>query len=683
MNDIPEAGQIDKSLAAQVHPIWMAAAESAGISLAGFDSQAPLADRIAWATSHELVIGCSYLRYSSSYQHSDEDQLRANVVHAAQNRIYVPPEHVCFDAAKSGRSKRRAGLQRINAILQSTFASVLLIFTMSRLYRRSYEAFRFVQEEVVEAGNRAIAVAQQIDTADEKAWKIKSQIYMIMDDLLIETIAENCREGLRGLHGKGWVTGAIGVGYRPVEVKGAPLTNRGLPRMVPEIDLEAARLIRLHAKLHLDGMSLRQGCRRWNAAGGPCDPRSTTGRMTPTAYRRLWSNIRLTGRWEFGRNRNKFQNKKDYTSQVEQPDEEVSVFESEELRILDDKTFVRLQEWLGSLKTGPHGPRKEKPKRLWDLTTGCFFCAACSKDGKLVRLYQTGAHGRGMQCKNGVMCACQSAVRREDAVSAVCDYLAGLLVSDSHFIDDVVRSAISVSQTGHEDIEGQMARASQRLGRHKRRVEDLFELLGDCSDEDRRETKARIRKARTDRSAAEVELQQLRDRQLKAKKFVDEADVRSELRRMAELLSSAAAGELGEDIVYEALSIFRRLTGGQIMVHVERRPARKQTNVRGTFRPMLLNVVVDESDLAAENSMLEEVSVWLREPPLRDRLAPRVHQLIDIDGHSYRRAAKVLQQDGYEINSGVVYQIYERHYEMQGLPKPPRKYNNGRPRGNE
>ena len=66
---------------------------------------------------------------------------------------------------------------------------------------------------------------------------------------------------------------------------GKPVTNRGLPRTVPEVDPKVAELIRKHARLHLDGMPLKEGWRRWLAARGPCDPRSTTGRMSYNAYR--------------------------------------------------------------------------------------------------------------------------------------------------------------------------------------------------------------------------------------------------------------------------------------------------------------------------------------------------------------------------------------------------------------
>ena len=76
----------------------------------------------------------------------------------------------------------------------------------------------------------------------------------------------------------------------------------------------------------------------------------------------------------------------------------------------------------------------------------------------------------------------------------------------------------------------------------------------------------------------------------------------------------------------------------------------------------------------------DEIRVWLREPPLRDLLAPRVHELIDGEGLSCRQVAKALQADGHKVNSAVAWQIYHRYYEMIGEAPPKRIYNNGQPR---
>ena len=53
---------------------------------------------------------------------------------------------------------------------------------------------------------------------------------------------------------------------------------------------------------------------------------------------------------------------------------------------------------------------------------------------------------------------------------------------------------------------------------------------------------------------------------------------------------------------------------------------------------------------------------------------------MDVEGLSYREAAAVLQAEGRKTNSGVVWQIYQRYYELIGQPVPSRPYNNGRPR---
>ena len=90
------------------------------------------------------------------------------------------------------------------------------------------------------------------------------------DDLLLVAIGDHCREGLAGRFLLGYVTGALTLGYRRVEVPGAPPTNRGGPRTAPSPDPVTAALVRQHYEWVRDGMPLAEGLRRWRAAGGPC-----------------------------------------------------------------------------------------------------------------------------------------------------------------------------------------------------------------------------------------------------------------------------------------------------------------------------------------------------------------------------------------------------------------------------
>ena len=154
------------------------------------------------------------------------------------------------------------------------------------------------------------------------------------------------------------------------------------------------------------------------------------------------------------------------------------------------------------------------------------------------------------------------------------------------------------------------------------------------------------------------------------------------LKNLTKLLEDGASGKLGEDAIYRAAAVFRHLVGGRIDVHVEPRPARKQSNVRGSFVPALLQTVQGELGdyRTLPSNVAAPVSVWLRPPPKHDLLAECVHQLIDIEKQSFRAAAKTLQSEGHAGNSGVVWQIYRRFYEMTGQPVPALAYNNGHPR---
>ncbi len=674
--NLPTAGSASPEIAKLVHELWQDEAAKAGINLDGFDPMSSLGDRIAWARGKDLSIGSGLSRFSSKLQHSTAAQIADCVLYAARHNTYLPPEYVCVDEAVSGRKTRRDGLERIKAILQPKLADTLLVFKVSRLFRVAYRGFQFFQEEVVEEGLRAVSVSQGIDTADEKTWKQLAYLHGIMDEMLLSTIADHVRSGIGDLFRQGYVTGALPVGYRAKVVPGAPLTNRGKPRTVPEVDLPTRVLINQHMEWIRDGMPIREGWRRWVRANGPCDPRSLHGRMSYGAYRRMLGNPRLTGLWAFGRTKNVWSSKRDYTRKVEQPEAEVITIRSEELRIVSDELFFAVQQRLIGLKKGPRGPKRRKRAQLWDLVTDCFYCEHCSTPDNPVRFYQAGANGHGMRCKNSALCGALSVVRRREAVLAVCERLRELFIQDSDLVDQVVGGAVRIDAAGDTCVQDEISQLDKQIAALKNKIEDLMEMAGEGSQQDRDHLKAKVREAQSRKASKEVARSQL------LKSLDDQAEpitpdrVRALLDDFTGLLAAGASGELGEDVIFRAAEVFRQLVDGRIWVHVECRAARKRTNVYGVFRPVLVGVLqktlaVPISDSAA--AAAEEL-VWLRKRPKRDCLAERVHDLIDVQGKSYREVAKILQAEGENINSGVVWQIRRRYYEMMGLPVPKRPY---------
>ena len=211
-------GGADEELARDAHKWWIDAAQKANIDLTGFNPDAPLAERIAWAIELGLEIAAVLARYSTKLQHSTAAQVQFNVEFAATHKIYAPPEYISVDEAAKGRRMRRDGLERTKFILKNCDVQMLLVFKISRLLRVAYKGFQFINEEVVEEGLRAISTSQGIDTRDEKTWRPLAYLHGMMDELLLETIADHSRASLKNLFQQGFSIGALTVGYRRVEI---------------------------------------------------------------------------------------------------------------------------------------------------------------------------------------------------------------------------------------------------------------------------------------------------------------------------------------------------------------------------------------------------------------------------------------------------------------------------------
>ena len=193
---IPNEGAANVEITQKTIDWWSEMAAIQGTDLTKFDPNASLEQRVTWALSIGLMIGAIYSRYSTKMQKSTEAQVLENVQWAAKNGIYVPPEYVSVDEGVKGKQTQRVGLDRTKAILQSRSVSVLLVYKASRLFRQAGKGYQFINEEVVEEGLRAVLVSQGIDTADRKTWKMQMQLHGMMDDMLLDAIADHVRSCL-------------------------------------------------------------------------------------------------------------------------------------------------------------------------------------------------------------------------------------------------------------------------------------------------------------------------------------------------------------------------------------------------------------------------------------------------------------------------------------------------------
>lgn len=190
-----------------------------------------------------MLRGAMLVRYSTKMQQSDEDQVRVCQEWADRNNVYVAPELLFSDRGVSGRKNRRAGLDGLRNAIREKRVDVVIAVSPSRLFRKSYKALQFIEEEIIDHRLRAVFPGLGIDTANP-LWRQQLPFQSLMDENLIQMIAHSVHAAHERMFDEGYVHGTVTYGYTGVEVEGRA-TKRGRKRSKLTIDEEAAKWVRL------------------------------------------------------------------------------------------------------------------------------------------------------------------------------------------------------------------------------------------------------------------------------------------------------------------------------------------------------------------------------------------------------------------------------------------------------
>lgn len=674
LNCLPEEGAASQEIQRQAQERWLCVARQASIDLLLFDPSQPLVERLAWARSKGYSIGVICARYSHKKSSSIIDQVIENIEFAARNKIYVPPEFICADEAVTGRKSRRAGLERAKLLMVEGPGEVLLLYKLSRLLRTCYKSVAFVQEEIIEAGRRAISVTQHVDTQEASNWRKLVYLYGLMDESLLDTIADHVRSNLKQLFENGYCVGGLTLGYDAVVVEG-PLTKLGKPRKKPALNSDFKKMFNTHVDLHLGGMAIVEGWRLWVRNGGARDPRSKGPRMSYPSYRKMLSNPRYTGLWAFGQKRNVWLSKRECVVQNAQPDEAIILRRIEELRAIDDERFLRLQTKLAKYKLGPRSVKKKSARMLWDYTTEFFVCGGLGCEHHDQPYYQSGGRNPVMVCPSLGACPQHVVIRRDIAVRNICAELAKRLSATEDLVTEIIGAAI-LKDGDDSALRAEIDRCERRRQVLTENISGLLDLVGVGTPEDRRETKKRISCARKERQKEDLRLHSFQV-ELAHHKAVEPGFVRQQLVDFAQLMEDAGAGVLSEAAVHKAVRVFELLTGGRIVVEAVARPGRQRQALRAHFTMQIAGAVMSAAGCPAAPTAGVPVTVWIRPLPQFERLADEVHQLVDGEDLSFSAAADKLRERNEDIDQYGVERCYRRYYTLRGQRPPKRAYNNG------
>jgi site-specific DNA recombinase len=570
--------------------------------------------------------GCIYARFSTRFQASIEDQVRSCREWAERNNVEIDDVHVYSDAAKTGKARRRKGLQSMLAALDRGEIDVVITFATNRLNRKIHLALQFVEGEIVEKRRRCVFVAQNIDTANTQFWKQLLYVFAMLDEFQVQMSAAHIRAAHIGLLLKRWVHSTLTFGYTGVPIPG-DLTRQGKPRRRWEVDEEAKKWVvkAFHWYVHeREGFS--DIARRLRKAGAPPPPK--VSRWTGKAVRYLLMNRRYVGDWSYGWKETVWQSEADYGRQF-QKDKPTHEHREEHLRLIDDGLFYRAQE-LTAKKLGKGGRPTHRGLRLRDPVVEVLWCH--EHDRHVSPRGQNSGQLACPQCKAEAdeKQHLFSLINRALARKLLCQELVRRIHADAGIVDMAVESARRQVEAMQQPDEGQLAAREKELSSLNGRIAFVLDNPGE-TETDREENAKQLGRLRAERAKVQRQIAEVNAVAARRRDVPTAAEIRCLMREMEQILLNAVTSD-DEEELGKAMGIIVDLTGGKVVLSQQGEAKAKRGWLRGTFRLRLLDTLLSHAGCGESSESDvdgEEVVIDFREETDAEQLADRAKELYD------------------------------------------------------
>ncbi|OGT54677.1 MAG: hypothetical protein A3E01_10015 [Gammaproteobacteria bacterium RIFCSPHIGHO2_12_FULL_63_22] len=356
-----------------------------------------------------------YARYSSSLQTaaSIDDQIRLCREHAAKQRWTVV--HVYSDAAVSGATILRPGLQGALAAARDGSIDIIIAEALDRISRD--------QEDVAGIYKRlSFAGVALVTLSEGEIGALHVGLKGTMNAIFLKDLADKTRRGMRGKLESGKAVAGLSYGYRVTAV-GERSIDEGEATIVRRIFIE-----------YDQGLSPRQIAKRLNAAAVPGPGGRLWGPSTVVGNRHrglgvinneIYIGTMVWNRQRFvkdpdSRKRQARANPRDAWVRVPAP----------HLRIVDDDIWQRVKERQGAYEHKPLSGRR-RPKHF---LSGLIKCASCGGGMSAINQTQFGcstAHDRGTcpdparinkkELERRILTALECNLVRPEAFAAFCE----------------------------------------------------------------------------------------------------------------------------------------------------------------------------------------------------------------------------------------------------------------------
>ncbi len=426
----------------------------------------------------------TYLRFSSDNQReaSLEDQLRRNKEYADRHGGVVDDRLIFSDAAMSGATMDRPGIQRLCAAVEAGEIDALVVEDMSRISRDQLDALVFYKRlqwhKVLLLG-----VLDGTNTAAEGA-EIQFTFNSLANEKYLKDLSFRTRRGQEGRWLKGLSTGSPPLGYTSKAVLGPDGKAVGYQTI---IDAETAAIVRRIFSLYDDGYSLAAIAKTLNDDGVK-SPRAKTkhewrGWGTSTV-REILANEAYIGRWSWRKRewvRLPFAgpNGKRKRRSRKRPESEVQQKKCPELRIIDQELWTRVRKRAAKVSAkykGRSTGTAPGSRTVYPLS-GLLHCAACGAPmiisrGTSAGYYACADHRKRGTCKNG------KSVREDAARRTIFDVLRRELFTPEaveYLRKKIAERLGEMGRTSTEELRDRAGRLERTEGRIRRLVHFIAE----------------------------------------------------------------------------------------------------------------------------------------------------------------------------------------------------------------
>jgi site-specific DNA recombinase len=430
-----------------------------------------------------------YTRYSSDMQSPDSCADQEREVRRALPRFGVDPDKaiVLKDEAQSGtRAERSGGFEKLCEMIRHHEVRTLAVDDQSRASRAD-NASQFIQD-LVFAGGRFISTGEGIDTS-QPGWELRVKVMEMHNSHTIRELGHRVRRGLEGRVRDDGSAGDFCFGYQSYFLDAdwaKQLERRGpKPKKGLRISKAKAKWVRRVFAWFVEGRSMGWISRELTRLRVPKGPGSSKPGWRPSQVRKMLSNAKYIGRWNWGATTT-IRNSQGRKKAVPVPPEEQVLRDRQNLRIIDQPIWDKAQQRLAELyekfgwKDGQQAGRpKTPPTDVYprSLLGGLLVCGQC---GAKLWLSGTG-QWRYYRCPNyrTGLCKMAMSVPASRAEQKLSEFLTDLLCSWPDWIRDlylrarqlVAEAALRVPEQCHQDAE--------QLAEVERQVNSLVDALAD------------------------------------------------------------------------------------------------------------------------------------------------------------------------------------------------------------